>query len=198
MLGFLLATQAVEDTSSTRRGYIACVIIAITMIYADKYVRSVSKTFDIWRTLTGPVNIGQRMCKVLYYRRYNHALQVALLLVFEIIKIVTCVYCIVILAVEIKHGIFLNYLLFGILITNSLLGICLYLPMLINILFVKDFYYRLLIEFARWYPRRMYVLKDIHPPRLALAVYLECAIQVKVVKEGHTITVEFAQLDICV
>lgn len=178
MLGFLLATQAVGDTSPTRRGYIACVIIAITMIYADRYVRSVSKTFDIWKTLTGPVNIGIKMCKVLYYRKYNHALQVTALLVFEIIKIITCTYCIVILAVEIEHGIFLNYLLFGVLITNSLLGIMLYLPMLINIIFVKDFYHRLLIEFARW--------------------YLECVIHVKVIKEGHTITVEFAQLDICV
>lgn len=177
MLGFLLSTQAINDSTNLRRGYIVCVLIAIIMICADKYLRTVSKTFDIWITLTSPVNIGQRLCKVLYYRRYNHLIQVGFLCFFEVTKILASVYCLVILAIEIQRQVFLNYVLFGILITSSLLGTFLYFPMFLNILLVSNFYYRILIEFSNW--------------------YLACVVNVCVKKDKNRITVEYLSLREC-
>lgn len=177
MLGFLLSVQAVGDYSAMRRAYIVCVLIAIFTIFADKYLRSQSKTFDLWKTLTGPVNIGVPLVKVIYYRRYNHLSQLTLLLLFELIKIGSSVYCLITLAIEVRTGIFLNYVLFAILLTDSLLGLCLYLPLFINVMFYPNFYHKWLEWFSLW--------------------YLQCVINVEVEQRGYMIIVKFTDLIIC-
>lgn len=172
VLGFLLSVQAVGDTSPMRKAYIICVLIAIIMIFAEKYVRLQSKIFDLWKTLTNPVNIGQQLTKIVYYRVLNHAIQISLLLLFEIIKIISVVYCLITLAIEVKQNIFLNYVLFGILLVNSILTLALYIPLLIHVIFDNNFYVDMLDYFACW--------------------YLQCIVNVNVEQHGHVLQIKFS------
>jgi hypothetical protein len=158
LLGFLLAAQVVGDFNSLRRGYIASILIIIAMCRIEKIIRDKSKTFDLLNTITEPVNAGVPMNKVVYYRVRNHFAIIFTLLLTEIIKILCSVYCLIILAVEVGDGIFLNYLLLGILLVGSSLGIILDFLMITHILFMKNFYMKWLIWLSDWYLKETVVV----------------------------------------
>lgn len=147
------------------------------MICADNYLRSHSKTFDLWKTIIGPVNVGQKLKKILCYRLYNHLIQIFLLILFEVIKIGCVVYCIIALAIEIIDGVFLNYVLLGIIAVNSLMGLVLYVTFFVHLVLIPDFYYKMLQWFAKW--------------------YLSCVINVKIERNGCRISLEFTELIDC-
>ena len=176
MLGFLISVQDMGDDTPMRKLYIIGVLFSILMIFSDKFIRKASKTFDLWKTLTKPVNVGQEMKKVINYSRRTHFLQTFSLIMFEILKIGAIVYCIITLATDVKERVFLYYVLFGMLLVNSFLGLMLYIPMALNILIVKNFYYKQLSWFSDWYLKRV--------------------IRVNVEKTGDMISIEFGQLDV--
>lgn len=177
LLGFLLAAQTVGDYNDMRRAYIVCIIIIIIMICADKYLRSQSKTFDLWKTIVAPVNVGVGLNKIVCYRLYNHVIQVSLLILFELIKIGCIVFCLIDLAIEIIDNVFLNYVLLGIVAVNSLIGFVLYTTFLIHLIFIKNFYFNMLQWFAGW--------------------YLSCVIKVDLTMTGCRISLKFTELVDC-
>lgn len=151
LLGYLLAAQVIGDYNAMRRAYIVCIIIIIVAVFIDNYIRSISKTFDLLNTLISPVNTAIGMDKVIYYKRLNHSFLILQLLLIELTKILASIFCVIDLAIEIKDGVFLNYVLLGILIVSSLLGLLLYSTLLFHVVFFKNFYVNWLLWFGKWY-----------------------------------------------
>ena len=174
LLGFLLAAQLVGDFNGIRKAYIICIIVVIVMIFLDKSVRNGSKTFDLLHTLISPINTGTGMNKVINYNAKCHALMISFLILVEIIKILAAVYCIIALAIEVVDGVFLNYVLLGILTVNSLLAFVLYTTLFFHILLIDRFYEKWLIWFAEW--------------------YLQCIITVIISSVNNKLTMRFEEL----
>lgn len=174
LLGFLLAAQLVGDYNAMRRAYIVCIIIIIIIICADKVFRNNSKTFDLLATLVSPINAGQRMRKIVYYRVLNHTLLLGSLILMEVVKILAAIFCIIDLAIEIKVGVFLNYVLLGILTTSSILGLFLYSTLIFHVMCVRDFYKNWLLWIGEW--------------------YLDDTIRVKIELVAHKLSMEFEEI----
>ena len=177
LLGLLLVIQNV-NSNVLKILYIIAVVIIIIAIMADKVLRENSKTFDLLRTLTGPINIGPPMKKIVDYRWKTHALQCISLFLIELIKISAAVYCIIVITIE-KDFVdpLLNYILLGILLFDSVIAAVLYLSYFCAIIIMDDFYYTWLKYFSEW--------------------YLNCVINVIIKKEGTILTVEFGPLMRC-
>lgn len=176
LLGVLLVVQNIEG-NVMKIMYIVCAIIIIIMIMLDKVLRSNSKTFDLLATLTGPINIGVQMIKVVDYSWKTHSAQVFILFLIEVIKILCSTYCIIVINLQNFIDPYFNYIVFGILLFNSATAALLYFSYFLAILIIRDFYYKWLKWFTTW--------------------YLKCVINVEIEKQATLLTVKFAKLQRC-
>ena len=174
LLGFIVASGVVLDTTLMRKGYLfasLCIILALSI---DNNIRRNSKTFDMVSTIFEPVNLGRGMMKVVSYSKSGNFVSVFSLFLLELVKISCGVYCIVAITLEEINNVFVIYCLLGALLIESLLGTFLYFVFLVCLLVVDNFYVSLLKAMSKW--------------------YLSDSVNVEVTQEGKCVFLEMTQL----
>ncbi len=151
LLGLIVAAGVVLDFNPMRKGYISLTLVIIFCLALDKQIRASSKSFDMIRTVFQPINAGVGMRKIIVYNKWKHLLQIFFLIIIELIKILSGVYCVIILVIEVKTNVYVNYCLFSLLFLESLLGMLIYIVISFFTLVRHNFYLEWIRWMARWY-----------------------------------------------
>lgn len=153
LLGLIVAAGVVLDFNPMRKGYISLTLIIIFCLALDRNIRAMSKTFDMIHTIFQPINARVGMRKIIVYSKWKHLLQIILLITIEIIKILSGIYCVIILVIEVKTNVYVNYCLFSLLFLESVLGLVVYIVVSFLILLRHNFYLEWIRWMAKWYLR---------------------------------------------
>lgn len=151
LLGIIVAVGVVLDYDSTRKGYIALTLVIIFCLALDRHIRAISKSFDMISTIFGPINASTSMRKIIHYKKSNYTLLMLFLALVEIIKILSGVYCVIILIIVVQNNVFVNYCLFALLFLESGSGLILYLIIAYFTITKKDFYPEWIEWMGKWY-----------------------------------------------
>lgn len=174
LLGLIVAAGVVLDINPMRKGYISLTLVIIFCLALDRHIRATSKMFDMISTIFRPVNTGIGMRKII--KNSNYVSLLLFIMLIEVIKILCGVYCVVILAIEVKTNVYVNYCLFALLFLESLLGFIIYFELLFFTLIRKNFFSQWLEWMGKW--------------------YLKNSVDCVVTHNKHTIILEFMALEI--
>lgn len=173
VLGYIIASGTIGDFDSLRRSYIALSIIIIIGLCFDRYIRSVSKYFDFGNTITEPINVGVPMEKVIEYSAKKHIILLGSLVVIELIKMLSAIYCIVIMAVIFgKVGAFVNYCILALVIIEAWLGLFIYVIAIICICIKPNFFKYWMRWMAKWYLNNTVITEIYNDPSDRRRLYL--------------------------
>lgn len=151
LLGLIVAAGVVLDFNPMRKGYISLTLVIIFCLALDKHIQTSSKSFDMICTVFRPINVGTGMRKIIVYNKWKFLLQIFLLIVIEIIKILSGIYCVIILIIEVKTNVYVNYCLFSLLFLESFLGLVTYIIISFFTLIRHNFYLEWIRWMAKWY-----------------------------------------------
>ena len=170
-IGIIVATGQVSDTTPGQKAYIALSLIIVFSLLLDNYVRDKSKTFDMIKTIFGPVDLGQSTHKVVKYSIFKFLSLIFFILFLELIKIGSGIYCVYVLAVENIPDAFVNYCLFALLFLESFLGVVIYVVIILGTLFTRNFYPSWICWMSHWYLHNNCNIEVTYdPPRVSLKI----------------------------
>lgn len=169
LLGFIIAVGIAFDYTAIGRAYVALTLVIIFCLKVDNHIRSDSRTFDMISTIFSPVNVGTPMKKIIVHSFLSQTKTLLTLILLDVIKILSGIYCVVVLSYEVEVGVFLVYCVIALLFLESAIGIMVYSILLVLGTFRRDFYMQWLKWMAQIY------LKDIvkcivscDPPRIIM------------------------------
>ena len=157
VLGFIIVLDNSNDGDIKQKAYITVSIVIILSLLVDEYIRSISRLFDFSSSISQPVIIepGSRLVKVVNYRRRRHLLTLFSIIIIEIVKLLSGIFCVIDLSIMRIDNVFLNYFLLAFLLLESILGFVTYLSAFIMVCFNRDSYQRWLNYMCEAYVRNI-------------------------------------------
>lgn len=155
VLGFIIVLDNSNDGDIKQKAYITVSIVIILSLLVDEYVRSISRLFDFSSSISAPVVMepGNRIVKVVNYKRRKHLITLFVIIVIEIIKLLSGVFCVIDLSIMKLDNVYLNYFILAFLLLESTLGFATYGSAFLMVCIDKDSYYRWLNYMCEAYIR---------------------------------------------
>ena len=172
MIGFIVATGVVSDQENLGKVYIALSLVILFCLATEQYTKNQSNTFDFIDTINSPINAGVGCRKILSYNRWHHSGMMCFLASLELLKISCGIYCVVALShiAGAGEGLLIVYLSLGIMLFESLCGICLYFSATCLLATRKDFFMKWMNWKSTWY---LGDTIDCHVSKSGHRLYLE-------------------------
>jgi len=150
-LTFITAATSIDDGTSMGKAYVCLSVLIIILLTFEDFKRRQSPYFSMIDCITQPMNAAVGIKRSIPYNRTKHIISGFGFLIIEVLKILSAIYCIIHLSIEIKDGVLINYIAFAMLLFESSLGVYLYIFCSLCILFHKNFFKKWLKWMCKWY-----------------------------------------------
>lgn len=150
-LTFITASTAIDGNNELEKGYICLSVLIVVLLTFEDFKRRESPYFSMIDCITQPMNAAVGIKRTIPYRRYKHTFSTLGFLMIEILKILSAIYCIIVLSLENTVGLVINYIMFAMLLFESSLGLYIHIISTFCLLAHKRFFKKWLKWMCKWY-----------------------------------------------
>lgn len=149
---FLVFITATETNSKSDIPFTICSLVIIIGLYLERKIMERSRYFRIFRSIETFNNSTAPFRPIIHYNRYRHVITMSSVVFLEFIKLSCAIYLMITLGMypKVPKRILLIIIVSFTLI-ESALGIILYLPGMLGLLFVKNAFVKFLDVIRSWY-----------------------------------------------
>lgn len=140
LLMIILGTTIVDADTAGGRAYFSLGLFIIVLLMAGEYVREGSVILNLIKKVIGPINKGGLDETVHDYGWIKHFIVMFSLLIIDLMKILSGVYCFVYLFVVVKTQIFLNIAVLCMLFFESIAAMPIYMIFCMGLIYNHKFY----------------------------------------------------------
>lgn len=150
-LGYLTCNNYINEYVILQIFYVIISMLVNFFLVIEGFLISNSSLFQLVASFNNLIYFGTAKHPIYNYGVYRHVLFMSFLSLLQLGKILGCAYCIFVLAYYNIPNILVTYITLGIIISESLIGLFLYLSALFCIVTYNKFFYKWLKWMGKYY-----------------------------------------------